>query len=220
MQWPQEDPDGRPVRFTSTDPRPRPDEYEPVLDGNVVRLEPMREGHLDALCRVGLEPELSRFTPSPLRTREQMEKYIRDALSARAAGIAIPLVTVLKEGGAGETIVGSTRFLNVDRRNRRMEIGATWIGTRWQRTGVNTEAKLLMLRHAFEVLQSIRVEFKTDSLNTRSRAALARIGAREEGVFRSHVITAEGRIRHSVYFAITADDWPAVKEHLLRLQAR
>ncbi len=220
MRWPQEDPEGRPVRFTSNDPRPRPDEYEPVLTATSIRLEPMREEHLDALCRVGLDPELSRFTPSPLVTRAQMDTYLRDALAARAAGTAMPFVIVLVDGGRGGTIVGSTRFLNIDRSNRRMEIGSTWIGTPWQRTRVNTEAKLLMLGHAFEVLQSIRVEFKTDSLNSRSRAALARIGAREEGVFRNHLITAEGRIRHSVYFAITADEWPGVKERLARLLAR
>jgi RimJ/RimL family protein N-acetyltransferase len=223
MQWPHEDREGRPVRFTSIARRPRPDEYEPVLQGTAIRLEPMRAEHLDALCRVGLAPELSLFTPSPLVTPGQMETYVQDALAARAAGTAMPFVTVMEDGGPGGSagiVVGSTRFLNIDRRNRRMEIGSTWIGKRWQRTRVNTEAKLLMLRHAFEVLESIRVEFKTDSLNLRSRAALARIGAREEGVFRSHVITAEGRIRHSVYFAVTAEDWPGVKEHLLRLLER
>ncbi|HTP58469.1 MAG TPA: GNAT family protein, partial [Spirochaetia bacterium] len=101
-----------------------------------------------------------------------------------------------------------------DAGNRRMEIGATWIGRQWQRTGVNTEAKYLMLRHAFETLRCIRVEFKTDSLNERSRAALARIGAVQEAVFRNHVITSDGRIRHSVYFSITDTDWPAVKTRL------
>ena len=95
-----------------------------------------------------------------------------------------------------------------------MEIGATWIGKQWQRTRVNTEAKYLMLRHAFETLDCLRIEFKTDSLNERSRTALARIGAVEEGVFRNHVITADGRIRHSVFFSITREDWPLVKAKL------
>jgi RimJ/RimL family protein N-acetyltransferase len=101
-----------------------------------------------------------------------------------------------------------------------MEIGSTWIGRPWQRTGVNTEAKYLMLRHAFEQLGCLRIEFKTDSLNERSRAALLRIGAVEEGVNRCHVITDEGRIRHSVYFSMTADEWPGIRRHLEALLKR
>ena len=110
--------------------------------------------------------------------------------------------------------------MSIDRANRRMEIGSTWIGLPWQRTRVNTEAKYLMLCHAFEERGCLRIEFKTDSLNERSRAALLRIGAVQEGVFRSHVITDEGRIRHSVYFSITADEWPAVRLHLEALLER
>ena len=212
--WPPADPEGRPVRFTSTNPRPRPDEYEPVLIGDTVRLEPMREAHLEALCRVGLDPRVTRYMLFQLRTHDQMASYVSEAIAARAARTAIPFVTVLREAGSSETVVGSTRFGNIDPRNRRMEIGWTWIGLQWQRTIVNTEAKYLMLRHAFEVLECLRVEFKTDSLNERSRAALLRIGAVQEGVFRNHVITAEGRVRHSVYFSITADEWPSVKVRL------
>lgn len=116
--------------------------------------------------------------------------------------------------------MGTSRFLSIDPQNRRMEVGGTWIGLQWQRTRVNTETKYLMLRHAFEELESLRIEFKTDSLNERSRAALLRIGGVQEGVFRSHVITAEGRIRHSVYFSITADEWPVVKVRLEEMLAR
>jgi RimJ/RimL family protein N-acetyltransferase len=174
----------------------------------------MREMHVEALCRVGLDPAVTRYLPSPLRTPEDVAAFVRDALAARAAGTAIPFVTVLRESGSAETVVGTTRFLSIDARNRRMEIGGTWIGQPWQRTRVNTEAKYLMLRHAFEILEAVRIEFKTDSLNERSRAALLRIGAVPEGVFRNHVITAEGRIRHSVYFSITAEEWPAVKARL------
>jgi N-acetyltransferase len=217
--WPQTDPEGRPVRFISSSPRPRPDEYEPILTGVAVRLEPLRETHLEALCRIGLEPSVTRFMPVQLRTREQMSSYIQDASAARAAGMAIPFVMVLKEAGS-ETIVGTTRYMSIDRKNRHMEIGSTWIGRQWQRTRVNTETKHLMLRHAFEELGCLRIEFKTDSLNERSRAALLRIGAVEEGVFRSHVITDEGRIRHSVYFSITADEWPGVRLHLETLLKR
>jgi len=136
---------------------------------------------------------------------------VRSATAARDARSSIPFVAALEADG---TVVGTTRFMSIDPANRRMEIGSTWIGLPWQRTRVNTEAKYLMLRHAFEVLGCLRIEFKTDSLNVRSRAALLRIGAVQEGIFRSHVITAEGRVRHSVYFSITAEDWPSVRGRL------
>lgn len=212
--WPPLDADGLAVRFTSTEPRPRPEEFMPMLEGPGIRLEPMRADHLDGLCEIGLDPDISRLMPGDITTREQMAAYVKDALAARAALSAIPFVTVLLSGGQQQRIVGTTRFMSIDSRNRRMEIGATWIGKEWQRTRVNTEAKYLMLRHAFETLQCIRIEFKTDSLNDRSRAALLRIGAVQEGVFRNHLITAEGRIRHSVYFSITGEEWPRVKARL------
>ena len=208
------------MRFTTREGRPRPDEFEPVLEGTSVRLEPMRAFHLEALCAVGLDPEVMRLMPHPVSTREQMADYVNAAIAARAAKTAIPFVTVLRSAGAEESVVGSTRFMNIDAANRHLEIGSTWIGTAWQRTVVNTEAKYLMLRHAFEVLGCLRVEFKTDSLNARSRQALLRIGAREEGTFRSHVITSEGRIRHSVWFSIVVDDWPGVRRHLEGLLSR
>ena len=219
-EWPASDPEGRPVNFTSQEPRPRPDEFLPVLERDHVRLEPMREDHLDALCEIGLDPEITRLMPNRLTTRDHMAGYIRDALAARQALSAIPFVTVLTAERSRPRIVGTTRFLNIDSKNRRMEIGATWIGRQWQRTRVNTEAKYLMLRHAFETVTCIRVELKTDSLNERSRRAILRIGAVEEGVLRNAVITAEGRIRHTVLFSIAAFEWPDVKlrlEGMLRL---
>jgi RimJ/RimL family protein N-acetyltransferase len=212
--WPQIDPEGRPVAFTSREARPRPDEYLPVLDGEEVRLEPMNEGHLEALCAIGLDPEVWRFMPFQCLTREQMAGYVRDGIAARQSLAAIPFVTVLKGKDTSVQVVGTSRFMSIDSKNRRMEIGSTWIGRKWQRTRVNTEAKYLMLRHAFEVLQCIRIEFKTDSLNERSRRALLRIGATQEGISRNHLITTEGRIRHSVYFSITAAEWPDRKARL------
>ena len=217
--WPPTDPEGRPVAFTTREARPRPDEYLPVLEGEAVRLEPMAIEHVEALSVVGLDPEIWRFTPYRVTSREQMEGYVRDALAARSTLSAMPFATVLKGRGAESIVAGSTRFLAIDAKNRRMEIGATWIGRQWQRTRVNTEAKFLMLRYAFETLGCIRVEFKTDSLNERSRRALLRIGATQEGVFRNHLITSDGRIRHSVYFAITADEWPERKALLSALLA-
>ena len=116
-------------------------------------------------------------------------------------------------------VVGSTSDLTIDCQHQRVEIGGTWVTPAWQRSAINTEAKYLQLRHAFETLGCIRVEFKTDALNTKSRQALARIGATEEGTFRNHMIMPDGRIRHSVYFSITHDEWPRVKAHLEGLLA-
>ncbi len=218
--WPATDAEGRPVAFTHRESRPRPDEYAPVLEGATVRLEPMQRGHLDALCAAGGDAEIFHFMPGRFAGRADMERYVQDALSSRANGTAIPFVTVLRGKGSPDTVVGATRFGNIDAKNRRMEIGWTWIGREWQRTGVNTEAKYLMLRHAFETLDVLRIELKTDSLNERSRHAILRIGAVQEGVFRNHVITHDGRVRHSVFFSITAEDWPTVKARVESLLNR
>lgn len=185
---------------------------EPViLKGQYIRLEPLSLEHHAQLCEVGLEEELWRWIPEAVRTPEEMRAYIETALGWQAQGTALPFATMEKATGRA---IGSTRFANIDRANRHVEIGWTWLGLKWQRTAVNTEAKLLMLRHAFETLGCLRVEFKTDSLNERSRQALLRIGAKEEGIFRNHVITWSGRIRHSVYYSIIDSEWPAVKAYL------
>jgi RimJ/RimL family protein N-acetyltransferase len=110
--------------------------------------------------------------------------------------------------------IGSTRFMNIDRTNRRVEIGSTWIAPAWQRTAVNTEAKYLMLRHAFEVWGCVRVELKTDALNQKSRNAILRLGAQEEGTLRRHLVTSTGRVRDTVYFSILDNEWPAVRAKL------
>lgn len=146
-----------------------------------------------------------------------MRTYIKTALDWQAIGTALPFVTIWQ---ATNEVVGSTRFGNIDTGNHRVEIGWTWIGKPWQRTPVNTEAKFLMLQHAFEVWHCIRVELKTDKLNERSRAAILRIGAKEEGIFRHHVITESGRLRDSVYFSIIDTEWPEVKARLLKMLAR
>jgi len=185
---------------------------QPVtLEGQYVRLEPLSLAHHDELCEVGLDEELWRWTPEVARTPEDMRAYIEAALTAQAAGTALPFATVEKSTGRA---IGSTRFGNIDRANRRVEIGWTWLGLRWQRTAANTEAKYLMLRHAFETLGCLRVEFKTDSRNAPSRKALLRIGAKEEGILRNHMITYTGRIRHTVYYSIITSEWPEVKAHL------
>ena len=188
-----------------------------VLEGHAVRLEPLTEAHVDALAEVGLDPELYRWTSSVIRTREEMREYVRSALADRARGSALPFATVSRREGR---VVGSTRFANIDLANRRVEIGWTWIAAPWQRSAVNTEAKYLMLRHAFETLGCIRVELKTDVLNERSRAAIRRIGAKEEGILRRHMIVAGGRVRDSVYYSVLDSEWPEVKARLEAHMAR
>ena len=184
---------------------------EMVLDGQVVRLEPLKLQHLDGLCAVGLDEEIWRWSPSQINNYAGMKEYVEDALNEQKQGISLPFATVEKNTNK---VVGSTRFGNIDVKNRRVEIGWTWIGKDWQRTAVNTEAKLLMLRHAFENWKCIRVELKTDALNEKSRKAILRIGAKEEGIFRRHMITDSGRFRDSVYYSILDTEWQNVKSNL------
>lgn len=182
-----------------------------TLEGRHVRLEPLAMAHLEGLAEIGLDEELWRWIPTAVRTKEEMAAYIETALKEQEQGISLPFTQVEKASGRA---IGSTRYGNIDRMHHRVEIGWTWVGREWQRTAVNTEAKYLLLRHAFETLGCIRVELKTDSLNEKSRAAILRIGAREEGIFRNHMITASGRIRHSAYYSIVEAEWPAAKARL------
>ena len=189
-----------------------PLQIQPVtLEGRHIRLEPLTLNHHDALCEIGLDDELWRWIPTPVKSREDMLDYIRLALQWQSDGTALPFATVEQSTGRA---VGSTRYMNIDKPNRHVEIGATWIGRAWQRTAVNTEAKYLMLRHAFETLGCFRVELKTDVLNQQSRNAILRIGASQEGIFRKHVLCADGRLRDSVYFSIIDSEWPGVKARL------
>lgn len=187
-----------------------------VLEGTVVRLVPMERSHLFALADVGLDPSLWTLIPTPVTDLEEMQRWLEEALRQQATGTALPFVTVERASG---TVVGSSRFAAWEPEHRRIEIGWTWIAPRWQRSAVNTEAKLLMLRHAFETLGCLRVELKTDALNMRSRAAILRLGAREEGTFRKHMVTRQGRVRDTVYFSITNDEWPEVRARLERMLA-
>lgn len=182
-----------------------------TLEGKHVQLEPLLAAHHAALTRIGLDEDLWRWIPAPVRTPEEMSAYIEAALAEQARGVSLPFTIVERSSGKP---IGCTRYGNIDRVHRRVEIGWTWIAKPWQRTPVNTEAKYLLLRHAFETLGCIRVELKTDSLNEKSRAAILRIGAQQEGIFRNHMITASGRIRHTVYFSIIDNEWPVVKARL------
>jgi RimJ/RimL family protein N-acetyltransferase len=190
-----------------------------VLEGTLVRLEPLTLAHHGALCEVGLEEELWRWTWGVISTPDDLRAYIETALAEQSAGTSLPFAVIWREDGRA---AGSTRYGNIALEHRRLEIGWTWLGKEWRRTGANTEAKLLLLTHAFEVMGMRRVEFKTDALNGESRRALLRIGATYEGTFRKHGTAAGGRVRDSVYYSIVDDEWPDVKARLkglLRLPA-
>ncbi len=182
-----------------------------TLDGHHIRLAPMSESHLEGLSAAGLDESIWRLAMDRMQTRQDMSDYVTNALADQARGVSLPFVTIDR---ASNRIIGSTRFGNIDRSNRRVEIGWTWLNPQWQRTAANTEAKLMMLRHAFETWDCIRVELKTDALNQQSRNAMLRIGAVEEGVLRSHMLAWNGRRRDSVYFSILDHEWPAVKATL------
>jgi N-acetyltransferase len=176
-----------------------------------MRLEPMTLGHHARLCEVGLDPEIWRFTTVMIRTPEEMRSYMESAMALQRENTTLPFVTI--ERGSGR-LIGSTRFGNYDPANRRIEIGWTWIARPWQRTAINTEAKYLMLTHAFEKLRCVRVELKTDVLNAPSRKAMLRIGAKEEGILRKHTLMWTGRYRDSIYYSILDEEWPDVKHQL------
>ena len=185
---------------------------DPVtLVGSHVRLEPMLPEHHPDLCAIGLEEELWRWTVNQCVSPEDMKRYMETAFEEARRGTSLPFVTIDTASG---TVVGSTRFGNIDLKNKKVEIGWTWIGRRWQRTYINTEAKLLMLNHAFENLYCNRVELKTDRLNDKSRNAIRRLGASEEGTLRSHMLTDSGRRRDTVYYSILKEEWPEIEETL------
>jgi N-acetyltransferase len=184
-----------------------------TLEGSIVRLEPIRRDHAELFweaAKNNLE-DIFRWIPYAMKTPEDFRTLIDKAFSEQERGESVVFATVERSSGR---VVGSTRFMNIDRANRRVEIGSTWIAPAWQRTVVNTEAKYLMLRHAFEGWGCMRVELKTDALNQKSRNAILRIGAKEEGTLRRHLITWTGRVRDTVYFSILDDEWPTVRAAL------
>ena len=190
-----------------------------TLEGAVVCLEPLRAEHARLFWDVAHQDldDIFRWIPYAMKTREDFERLIQTAFAEQQHGDSIVFATVERASGRA---IGSTRFMNIDRNNRRVEIGSTWIAPAWQRSAVNTEAKYLMLRHAFETWNCMRVELKTDALNEKSRTAIRRIGAREEGTLRKHLVTHTGRVRDTVYFSILDNEWPAVKSQLEAKLAR
>jgi len=184
-----------------------------TLEGSVVRLEPIHRAHAEMFWEIAKDAldEIFQWIPYSMKTREDFQHLVEKAFDEQERGESVVFATVERRSGRP---IGSTRFMNIDRANRRVEIGSTWIAPKWQRTAINTEAKYLMLQHAFETWGCIRVELKTDALNQRSRNAILRIGAQEEGTLRRHLITWTGRVRDTVYFSILDHEWPEAKAKL------
>ena len=182
-----------------------------TLTGKSIRLEPMAIAHVSGLTQAGLHPELWQLQPAPITTEEDMRCYVQTALDDQQRDASLPFVIV---DAATNSVIGSTRYMDIALQHFRLEIGATWLTPMHQRSRANTEAKLLLLGHAFESLGIKRVVFKTEALNEQSRKALARLGAVEEGMFRQHLYTTSGRVRDMVYFSILENEWPGVKAAL------
>lgn len=185
-----------------------------TLEGRIVRLEPLSLGHLDDLARVAFEGDLWRWTVTQPTDIDGLRRWLEAALANSVTGTEMPFATVDRASGRA---VGSTRFMSIVPEHRRLEIGWTWVGLAFQRTGANREAKLLQMTHAFETLGANRLEFKTDSLNEKANPGLLGIGATYEGTFRNHMVMPGGRLRHSTYYSVIVEEWPDVKA---RLQAK
>jgi RimJ/RimL family protein N-acetyltransferase len=186
-----------------------------VLEGSAVRLVPMTLAHHAALCAIGLDPDLWCGTTIRVQTRDDMRTYLESALAEQDAGTALPFVITLHSG----EVAGSTRFHSFDAKHRRVEIGFTWIAAPWQRTSVNTESKYLMLSHAFDTLGCVRVQFRADAENARSRRAIERLGAQLEGILRSFVTSPHRGPRDLAMYSIVAPEWPAVSARLRAMLA-
>ena len=184
-----------------------------VLEGPGVRLVPLEPGHVPALAAVA-EPEVFEFFNQTLATPEDVQAYVSEALEAAGRGEERPFAILERDTGA---VVGTTRYMDIQRRHRTLEIGNTWLARRVWRSRVNTECKYLLLCHAFEVLKVMRVQLKTNRRNLRSRAAIERLGARFEGILRHHMLVRDGQVRATAYYSLLDTEWPEVKA---RLEAR
>ena len=182
-----------------------------TLQGQRILLRPLQYSDADALLHAATDGELWNLTVTVVPSPSTVDSYLKKALDGRDAGTVMPFVIVLKDTGE---VLGSTRFWKIDPLNRKLEIGSSWIAASWQKSFVNTEAKYLMLRHAFEALNCVRVQFTTDENNQKSRNAILRLGAQQEGIVRHERIMPDGRKRNSVRFSIIDDEWPQVRLHL------
>ena len=194
-------------------------EVKPViLEGKHVRLEPMTEAHVPGLAQIGVGQTFWDFMLyGNINTEADMANWVQDILSRAEKGTDLPFVAIQLASGR---LAGATRYLNIMPKDKGLEIGGTWYGPEFQRTAVNTECKYLLLQHAFETLECIRVQLKTDQRNERSQKAIERIGAVKEGVLRNHMILPDGRYRHSVFYSILDSEWPQVKQHLEQMLNR
>ncbi|RON12186.1 GNAT family N-acetyltransferase [Pseudomonas frederiksbergensis] len=182
-----------------------------TLEGQRISLRPLQFSDAATLVNAARDGELWNLTVTVVPSSTTIDSYLKKALDGRDAGTVLPFVIVLKDTGE---VIGSTRFWKVDRLNRKLEIGSTWISASWQKTFVNTETKYLMLRYAFDVLDCVRVQFTTDENNQKSRNAILRLGAQQEGIVRHERIMPDGRKRNSVRFSIIDEEWPKVRESL------
>jgi RimJ/RimL family protein N-acetyltransferase len=196
-----------PTRNAPMDPRPT------TLTGRLVRLEPVTLEHApDLLAALLVDPSIYRYRNMlPPSTLDAMREHIAGELEAQSLG---EIVVFAQMEMATNRAVGETTYMDIHRRDRGLEIGATWLGKPWQRSGMNTEAKYLLLRHAFEMLGAVRVQLKTDARNRQSRTAIERLGARQEATLRKHMLMPDGFLRDSVLYSILDDEWPAVKASL------
>jgi RimJ/RimL family protein N-acetyltransferase len=186
--------------------------FTPVtLEGRLVRLEPLSSVHKKGLCEAIKDGALWKLAVTLVPHPDEIDVFLRDAHTAHEAGDGLTFATVDRATGR---VAGSTRFMKANMSHRRVEIGFTFLGSSWQRTGINVEAKLLMLTYAFDALELNRVELLTDYLNQTSRRAILGLGAKEEGVLRSHMIMRDGRVRDSVVYSIVKGEWLAVRERL------
>ncbi len=188
-----------------------------VLSGSHAVLEPMERAHAAGLREACADGELWTLWYTSVPRPEGVDAYVDTALALRDEGKALPFVVRERASGA---IVGSTRYMNIEAAHRRLEIGTTWYARRVQRTAINTECKALLLRHAFEVLQCIAIEFRTSWFNHASQRAIERLGAKRDGVLRNHMILPDGTLRDTVVYSILATEWPAVRRHLAHLLER
>jgi N-acetyltransferase len=183
-----------------------------VLNGAVVRLEPLHEGHVPDLTIAGKDESIWRYMLyGNIESEEQMYAWVSDILRRQVELGDLPFAVIHLAAGRA---IGATRYMEIGAQHRSLEIGGTWYGVDYQRTAVNTECKYLMLTHAFETLGCLRVQLKTDSRNLRSQKAIERLGAMKEGVLRNHMLTPDGSVRHSVYYSIIDSEWPAIKARL------
>ncbi|HDR9252800.1 GNAT family N-acetyltransferase [Burkholderia vietnamiensis] len=184
---------------------------QPTLTGEHIVLRPLAASDRQALLDAAADGELWNLKVTVVPDERTVDAYLDTALQGRAAGTVMPFAIVERASGR---VIGSTRFWKIDRNNRKLEIGHTWLSASAQRTRANTEAKWLLLAYAFDTLQCVRVQFTTDELNEKSRAAILRLGAKQEGIVRHERIMPDGRKRNSVRFSIIDDEWPAIRDRL------